>query len=970
MKNGILKRRLTHIAGSASAVILLGGMLTSCKDDLLVGMPDWLGSSIYEELESRGNFTETLKLINGQEEDFATMLRKTGSKTLFVADDASWAEFYKSNPWGVTCFEDLTASQKKLLFKGNMIDQAYLVELLGNSPAKTATDDPLEGNTMRRVSSVDLSDSIPVMYSYQFPEINEKRVDDKGRQIDYWSEVRGMDTITIFSDDQVAPMIHFMPKFMQNNRISDDDVAFMTNGGIKSNTLAFINGKVVKEADVTCQNGYIHVLEGVAIPNDNMAKLISNNPKFSMYSRLMNRFSYPKWDRTLSDRYNDGDSAFVLRYFNKSQNHGLQSTDKGVNVPSGTLLEFDPGWNRYMYHTVSDLTYENDAAAMLVPTDDAMKYYLDHDGADIKERYGTAENNGYDAWDNAPDAVVIPLLNNTMKSSLKSTLPSVFSSVTNSASDPMGVKKEDIDYVHWACNGVVYETNKVYVAPDYVSVFYPCIIRNEEDLHIMYTTIENDDKVDPTKGVSEGLKAYLSSTGTKYSFIIPTDRALKNYYDPVSRNRIDAKTEDSTAVNYEFFINSQGNVAAYAYLVDWSTLDDYGRGTVTDEPYSKTPAPDNKNSKGAVFNHMKDIINSSMAMGLFTPGQKFYTSKLGSPIVVDWDGNDVVGVAGSFQHERGYFIPVTSVFDKSEVGNGRSYIVDMEPIQSTTLSPYMAITDPNRPEFESFASLLMGCSFIGTNDGAGHATMDNCLKNLDNYHYTIYVPTSESIDPLIAEHKLPTSDDQSLIQAAIVNLEEAIDLEADQLKELDEPTKADSAQLVKLNADLEYLQMELANMTRVMENFVSYHIQDNAVYVEGANQDNQAYESACLDTVTTRFVKIRVNYTLGGQMKITDSTGKVHTVDSDVNNILTRQYYFNGASLKGEGCEEIYSSAHVVVHMIDSPMLPYAEGDPLHPNCGLYSPATYAKVMSVVDQYYTPEPDDVPTENPVKRHKR
>lgn len=979
MKNGILKRRLTHIAGSASAVILLGGMLTGCKDDLLTGMPDWLGSSIYEELESRGNFTETLKLINAQEEDYASVLRKTGSKTLFVADDDAWKEFYKTNPWGVKSIEDLSPAQKKLLFKSNMINSAYLLELLGNIPAESSTSDPLEGSCMRRRSSIDLSDTIPVIYASQYPVINPKRVDNTDannpKQIDWWEEVRGKDTLKIFMDDNVATMIHFMPKFMQNNNFTDDDVFFMTNGGIKSNSDAFVNGMVVKEGDVTCQNGYIHVLEGVGMPKDNMANVIANQPQFSMYNRLLDRFSYPYYDQNLSNRYGDGDSVYVKRYFNSSQNHALNATlgTKGFEKKNvSSVLPYDPGWNQYVLYSASGTTFQYDAAMMLVPTDEAMRHYLDNDGSDIKERYGTPEQNGYDAWDNAPDAVVLPLLENTMHVSLKSAIPSTFNTIMNTASEPMGVTKADIDYTHWACNGVIYETNKVYVAPEYVSVFYPCVIRDNDDLHLMYTTINNDNKV----AGGEGFKAYLNNMGSKYSFIIPTDKALSHYYDPVSYKRTNS-TDESTAAAWVFAINQQGKITADAYKVDWTDSTNFVNGApqiiISDENKLRQPAPvaENNDSRGSVFNHMKDIINGSMAIGLFTPGQKFYQSKAGGPIVVDWEGDKVVGVAGSFQYERGYFVPVVETFDKSEVGNGRSYLVDDEPLQSTTLSPYAAITDPNREEFRAFASLLEGCNFIGRDDHANHTTMDNSLTNLSNYHYTIYVPKSESIEALIESHKLPIGDDRDRITNAVAIIEEQIDeVENNLYDDHGDTIPAKLAEMKALQDERLFLMKQDTIMKDVMENFVSYHIQDNSVYVDGAPQENQVYESACLDTATTRFAKIYVNYTPGGQLKVTDNNGQVHTVDANINNILTRQYYFNSNSLKGNGATEIYSSSYAVIHMIDTPMMPFKDNDPKHPDNGYYNPQTYDKVMEIVNKYYTEEPEVEPTPSTVKRHKR
>lgn len=977
MKNSNLKRRFTRYVGSASAVLLLSGTLTGCKDDLLTGMPEWLGESVYAELERRGNFKETLKLINAQDEDYATVLAKTGSKTVFVADDEAWAKFYANNPWGVKSIDDMTLAQKKLLFKGNIINSAYLVELLGNIPAANSTSDPVEGACMRRATSVDLSDSIPVISAEKFPVVNPARFDAQTlKQTDYWSEVRDRDSLIMFMDDNVATMIHFMPKFMLNNNITDDDVTFMTNGDITSNEGAFVNGKAVTEADITCQNGYIHVMNGVGVPMDNMANVIANQPQFSIYSRLLDRFSYPKFDRDLTARYGgeNHDSVFVKRYFNKSDGKPLNQMDNGTKVT--TLLPYDPGWNRYIMDNQSRLTFQHDAAMMLVPTDEAMLYYLDHDGSDLRDRYGTEENNGYDAWDNAPDAVVLPLLENTMHTSLKAAIPSAFGSINNTAADPMNVKKEDINFTHWACNGIVYETNKVYVAPDYVSVYYPCVIRGNEDLSYIYAAIEKDNQ---TKG-AEGFKAYLNNMGSKYTFIIPNDSALKRYYDPVSRFRYDAQ-KNSTAIAYNFYVNKDGNIAADPYQVDWTTLDEYGRGTIGEVDKKITLSAGGITTD--VMNHVKDIIYSSMAVGTFKPDQKFYLAKNGAPIIVDWEGDKVRGVAGSFQYERGYFIPIAEkeVFDKTIQGNGVSYVISQdpihpelcEPLQSTTLSPFTAITDTNKVEFQAFAELLKGCNFIGSDDHAGHVTQDRAITCLSNFNYTIYVPKNEGVRKLIDDHRLPTFEDRDKISEAVLKLQDLMDAVKDDMDDYD---NYDTVQWNAYNDEMQYLMKEDTVMSNVIENFVSYHIQDNSIFIDGEEHSNSAFESACLDTATTRYAKIFVDYTHGGQMKITDNNGKVHFVDDDpeMHNIMARQYHFNKNTLSGNGAAtQIFSSAFVVIHSIDTPMEPFRDGDVNHPNNGYYSPAEYAKVMAIVDKYYTeiePEPEPEPDPVNVKRHKR
>ena len=75
----------------AAGFLLAGsGALTSCTDkyDLDERTPGGWGSTIYTWLEQQGNYTNTVRLIDelGQKE----VLSKTGSRTLFAADDAAF----------------------------------------------------------------------------------------------------------------------------------------------------------------------------------------------------------------------------------------------------------------------------------------------------------------------------------------------------------------------------------------------------------------------------------------------------------------------------------------------------------------------------------------------------------------------------------------------------------------------------------------------------------------------------------------------------------------------------------------------------------------------------------------------------------------------------------------------------------------------------------------------------------------
>ena len=134
------ERLLTSIA----AVALCG--VTACTDDYHLddedNYPAWLGGSIYEALSTpeglnsdagevlEGTFKNYVRLIDDL--NYAETLGKTGSKTVFPANDEAFERFFQNNSWGVTKYEDLTPAMKRQLLYGSMLDNALLVEMLSN----------------------------------------------------------------------------------------------------------------------------------------------------------------------------------------------------------------------------------------------------------------------------------------------------------------------------------------------------------------------------------------------------------------------------------------------------------------------------------------------------------------------------------------------------------------------------------------------------------------------------------------------------------------------------------------------------------------------------------------------------------------------------------------------------------------------------------------------------------------------
>ena len=77
-----------------ACLLFVCAMVQSCRDEYYFDdrEPSFLGASIYDELEKRGNFTYFLRVIDDL--DYGLVLSQTGSKTLFVADDEAFMEAY------------------------------------------------------------------------------------------------------------------------------------------------------------------------------------------------------------------------------------------------------------------------------------------------------------------------------------------------------------------------------------------------------------------------------------------------------------------------------------------------------------------------------------------------------------------------------------------------------------------------------------------------------------------------------------------------------------------------------------------------------------------------------------------------------------------------------------------------------------------------------------------------------------
>lgn len=899
-------RKLSLHMLAVSGLLAGTAILQSCDKDILTGQPEWLGNSIYERLEEgiqvdgqTKTFKTTLRLIDDLK--YKETLSKTGSKTLFVAsDDAYQAWFNSNNIFGVRSYEELTEDQKKQLFNGTMINNAYLLELMSNVPSDDDNKLPESGMCMRRETAASCLDNIPVMKVEDFPSNSEIANDPVNRA---WGNVRNQGKeIHIVKDETSAPMIHFLPQFMEKNNITDNDLYIISNHRSESIQDSWVNGRKIISSEQTCKNGYIYVIDGVMESTPNMAEIINTNSNTTLWAKLLNRFSTPVamskasqeefW--RLHQEYENKDSLYILRYLNYSGNHDYYTPTGSATdyLNASGLLKFDPGWNQYKADN-STIIMQNDAAAMLVPNDKALnEWFNTGSGKVLKDKFGS--------WDNIPYETLVKLLNVNMQESFVASVPSKFASILDDSQRSMGVTTADIDSCVMGCNGVVYITNKVFAPSEYSSVMFPALIQSSSDYSAIYhalTSNYNQTYVS-NYGASKDFTPYLTAMDSKFSLIIPF-----NSEDWLKFNAGDIK--------FLSFIDPCSYGLPQQYLLVFYYYKEQVGGTAIpvimnpDGSWTMAEGPDYSLSTDVVVNRLYDYLDNSILLEEISGDKTMYKTKAGSVIKAFKEGNDMC-FQGGLQLQTGEKVKALGkyTYNMGTEGNGTTYGVNSaETFESgrvqipmtSNKSVYEILKAERDNNGDSlFYNMIFadesGKALFGTKDGKYYCLNPAENKNLtvfDNYNYTIYVPTDAAIKKMINDGYLPTWDDYN------------------------NSTSEDEKKVI----------------AERIHNFVRYHIQDNSVYIGGDKVSNSQYESAKLNPNNNRFYSIYVTQD-GTNLSVKDQLGNTYTANVAASNKCCREYWVEwGSGVKLDNLRTtshkclISASSNAVLHKINGVLL-------------------------------------------------
>lgn len=964
-----MKNRFSKVSRGKSWILILlavSGVASSCKDEYLLDdeKPTWLGSSIYDKLQQSGQYSNYIRLLgdpdvnNAEDADnnrgWIDVLSKTGSKTVFVANDEAWNRFFqenatldKSDPWsGATSYQNLSAAQKKLLIHSSMLNNAIVMENLSSNGAGTSS----RGMVLRHYTDIETTDTITHMEGDDLPVNYNIGNNEK----DYWSRFRtenGGKGLYLVTDSTPSMMVHFTNEYLSRNQISNEDFKVFANQE-RATRDVHINGHRLLEQDAVCQNGYLNTTAGVMKPLASMAEVLRTNGQTRIFSHMLDRWSAPFYSATITRAYQDimaakgitwEDSIFVKRYFSKrsfegkilnKDPEGQEFRDKGGVAP---LLKFDPAWNAFYPDPHGNpADPEGKMATIFAPIDDVLWDFFSPNGGgwqliltygDKDVTYSPAHTEEdylklFQNIDQIPRATLYKLLEVIMFEDFAACVPSKMTQLRDDANEQL-FYEDDIQHIVktlQASNGVIYLTDQVYGPADYTSVTAPAFM--SKDLEIAKWAIYyGENPKDNTYFKNFNYYAYLKAMKSRFALFLPTDDALKYLYDPISFG----STDNSRVL--QLAKRSSGAVPftkeARKYNTETGEITARIRSTITDQE---------------ICNRLKDILETHTIVlddpleEIDTDVNEYYISKSGSPVHVTRENGQITKVQGGFQmiNEQNNLTNIqpgvvdNQVTDYYKLKNGRTYILD-SPMIPTWHSVYATFNDKSEGEetgYEEFYALcqprpeiIQACGLVKENDteavkaleekkytifsaksSDGNFAVDYNVTFFNNYRYTVFVPTNEAIRKAINEYNLPTWES---IQTYYDNCEREVEGAAD----------------LKFSSDSLKLQLMITCLT----NFIRYHFVDNSVFVDNSDIPEEERVTASYDKDKGLFNKLNIQRH-NRQLQVKDKQGGewLNVVDDEGKyNVFARDVYCDKA-INGEKItdQKIVTSSSAVLHQI------------------------------------------------------
>lgn len=323
---------------SAMGILLLSSVtLSSCSDiDKYFETPDWISGSIYEELQSDGNYSIFLKGVDRA--GLQPIVNGKSILTVMAPDDDAMREYLKTN-YGKESIDDIPVDEVKKLIGYHVLYYSFDKEKLTNFR-------PVEGDG---ASEEDKNQNAGLYYKFR------TRSQDP---LSYKNEAT-KDT-AIYHFERMIPVFSYRMFKTKNIDAKTNYEYFYPETGWKDDAGFNVANAGVKEYADIASNGYIYKVDHVIKPTETIYKEMKDAGKYTRFINMYDAYGTYTVDEDLTREYGNGTTIYQHSF-------------------SDGLPNIDCEWPVTDYKAMSTLA--GGAYSVFAPTDEAWdKFFQDYWG--------------------------------------------------------------------------------------------------------------------------------------------------------------------------------------------------------------------------------------------------------------------------------------------------------------------------------------------------------------------------------------------------------------------------------------------------------------------------------------------------------------------------------------------------------------------------------------------------------------
>ena len=403
-----------------SCLVCLLALFGSCRKkafDDYYGRPANLAPPIYQVLESKGNFTTLLKVIDLS--GYKANLSAGGYWTFFAPNDAAFTKYFAATN---SSLASMNADAARKIVAYCLVYNAFKTDRLADYQSNAGW---VPGIAFKRRTA------------YYDGFMTGAGPD--GAATVYTSENRNIGTY-VFGDNNNKYIPYFFSTFMDGAKLTAADYNYFFPNSTYTG-FNVVNASVVNK-DIIAENGVIHEIDQVVTPLPSIEQKLSSNDQYSVFKGLYDKYlvtftkddNYTRQYNTITGKTN---TAYV-KVYNSTLNYAIGNENY-------MKLENDDG--------------QKDGYTLFAPNNTALQPYITNT---LLEFYGTL--------DKLPANILADFMNSHMFSNM--VWPTKFATTKNNANEEARFDPAtNVIDKQFCSNGIFYGVNKVQQANVFSTVY-------------------------------------------------------------------------------------------------------------------------------------------------------------------------------------------------------------------------------------------------------------------------------------------------------------------------------------------------------------------------------------------------------------------------------------------------------------------------------------------------------------------